>query len=373
MKNGFTLIELLAVIVVLAIIALIAVPVVLNIINDAKESSLLRSAEFYLDAVEYTIADAFLYHGGLSNGEYPITPDGNICKKSLPCDDSNTLKVEVSGDKPTGGSITINGGTISDVELYLSNKVIVKNEDNEIVYLNPKSFSEDSWETIAANLRAGNLSKYNVGDTKEITLTGFTNGEEGSNGKYTVRIANTSTPSECNNPDFSQTACGFVVEFEDIITAEYAMNSADTNVGGWESSEMRSYVNNDILNSFPTELKELIIETKVVSSHGSDDSSNFVTTDKLYLLATREVWENGDGGNEIGNDTARELTRQLDYYKNLGVTTDNHEGAKKDNSIWWLRSANGDTNSYFYIVNGHGAWRNSYAYHYFGVSVAFRL
>ena len=45
MKNGFTLIELLAVIVILAIIALIAVPIVLNIINDAKESSLLRSAE----------------------------------------------------------------------------------------------------------------------------------------------------------------------------------------------------------------------------------------------------------------------------------------------------------------------------------------
>ena len=46
MKNGFTLIELLAVIVILAIITLIAVPIVLNIINDSKESSLLRSAEF---------------------------------------------------------------------------------------------------------------------------------------------------------------------------------------------------------------------------------------------------------------------------------------------------------------------------------------
>ena len=81
MKKGFTLIELLAVIVVLAIIALIAVPVVLNIINDAKESSLLRSAEFYLDAVEYTIADTFLYHGGLSNGE--CTKQSNrICYRS---------------------------------------------------------------------------------------------------------------------------------------------------------------------------------------------------------------------------------------------------------------------------------------------------
>ena len=78
MKKGFTLIELLAVIVILAIIALIAVPVVLNIINDAKESSGLRSSEFYLDAVEYTVADSFLYHDGLPDGKYPITNEGDI-------------------------------------------------------------------------------------------------------------------------------------------------------------------------------------------------------------------------------------------------------------------------------------------------------
>jgi type IV pilus assembly protein PilA len=53
MKKGFTLIELLAVIVILAIIALIATPIVLNIINDTKESAALRSADFYLDGVGY--------------------------------------------------------------------------------------------------------------------------------------------------------------------------------------------------------------------------------------------------------------------------------------------------------------------------------
>ena len=46
MKNkGFTLIELLAVIVILAIIALIATPIILGIINDAREQSKQRTAE----------------------------------------------------------------------------------------------------------------------------------------------------------------------------------------------------------------------------------------------------------------------------------------------------------------------------------------
>ncbi len=56
MKKGFTLIELLAVIVILAIIYLIATPIVLNIINDTKESSNKRSIEQYAKAIENAIA-----------------------------------------------------------------------------------------------------------------------------------------------------------------------------------------------------------------------------------------------------------------------------------------------------------------------------
>lgn len=50
-KKGFTLIELLAVIVILAVIALIAAPIILGIINDARESSNLRSVESYGNAI----------------------------------------------------------------------------------------------------------------------------------------------------------------------------------------------------------------------------------------------------------------------------------------------------------------------------------
>ncbi len=126
MKKGFTLIELLAVIVILAIIALIATPIVLNIINDARESSTLRSADFYLDAVEYTIADATLNKGGLENGEYPITKEGNLCKVSLDgngiCTDANTLIVDVNGEKPSSGTIIIENGNIKDILIDLNNK-----------------------------------------------------------------------------------------------------------------------------------------------------------------------------------------------------------------------------------------------------------
>ena len=232
----------------------------------------------------------------------------------------------------------------------------------------PSSFKDDSWSTIIANVKSGNISNYKVGDTKEVDL-GTTYGT------HTLRIANTSTPSECSTSGFSQTACVFVLEFADIIT-ENKMSYTDTNVGGWPNTNLRTFVNNDIYNSLPTDLKNGIIDTTVVSSHGSGDSSNFTSTDKLYLLSTAEVWEQGTS-NTISTDTARDITRQLDYYKSEGVTTSNNSKAIKMNnssaSSWWLCSAYSGSGNSFYIVNYDGNWTGDYAYNTFGVSPAFRL
>ncbi|UKI57687.1 MAG: hypothetical protein L6V81_10345 [Clostridium sp.] len=116
----------------------------------------------------------------------------------------------------------------------------------------PNSFSTDSWPTIAKAVKDNNISKYNVGDTKTIDM--------GTYGTHTLRIANTSTPSECSTSGFSQTACGFVLEFADIITT-HNMNDSGYN-NGWSSSSMRTFVNNDIYNALPSDLKkmELLIQ-----------------------------------------------------------------------------------------------------------------
>ena len=178
----------------------------------------------------------------------------------------------------------------------------------------PTQFEQDSWMTIIANVKAGNISKYNVGDTKTIDM--------GTYGTHTLRIANTSTPSECSTSGFSQTACGFVLEFADIITTH---NMNDTSIGGGDATNMRTFVNNDIYNLLPTDLKNEIIDTSVVSSHGSSDSSNFTSTDKLYLLAPKEIYSDFN----YTSDTAKDLTRQLDYYKNEGVTMSSYSKAIK--------------------------------------------
>ena len=140
---------------------------------------------------------------------------------------------------------------------------------------------------------------------------------------------------------------------------------------------MRTFVNNDIYNAIPSEIKNAIIDTTVVSGHGSTSGeTNFTSTDKLYLLSTAEVWAQGSS-NTISDDAAIDVTRQLDYYKNLVETPSNYNGAIKKKgtsaSAWWLRTATSNTNNYFYIVDKDGH-RNTYIADYTrSVAPAFRL
>ena len=227
-------------------------------------------------------------------------------------------------------------------------------------------FEKDSWSTIAANVKTGSTDKYNVGDTKEVDL--------GSLGTHTVRIAN---KSACTT-ETSETACGFVVEFTDIIT-EHEMNSTDTNVGGWKDSEMRTYINSTIYDSLPSELQNVIVSTKVISGHGSTaGETNFETQNKLYLLSGHEVYEEEASYPIIKYDTAYNTTKQLDYYKNQGVTTESCSGAIKQyngrNYSWWLSAALSVTGAYqFLTVDNDGYWGSVPANRSSGVSPAFRI
>ena len=235
------------------------------------------------------------------------------------------------------------------------------------------AFQKDSWSTIAANINSGNTDKYNIGDTKKVDLGNF--------GTHTVRIAN---KSECTT-ETSETACGFVVEFADIITKQrFLFDRTNTNVGGWRDSNLRTYINDTIYKSLPSDLQNVITSTKVISGHGSTSGeTNFETQDKLYLLSAHEVWKDGTSEKVSTYDTSYNNTKQLDYYKNQGVTGDNYAGAIKQyngrNEWWWLRSAYSG-NAYtilgvydFGRWSGNGDWDTGRVELSDGVSPAFRI
>ena len=230
----------------------------------------------------------------------------------------------------------------------------------------PSTFGTDDWATIVSSVREGNTRGYKVGETKEIDL-GTTYGT------HTIRVANTSTPTECSNTGFSQSACGFVIEFADIISTS-RMNTNGLNQNGWPRSNMYTFVNTNIYNSLPDDLKNGILSTSVVSGHESSSTSNYISTDKLYLLSPKEIFD--DFSNTY--DTAKDLTRQLDYYNSLGVTSKyaNTNIAKKFQTSaydWWLRTAYSQGITNFFYIDGSGTWIQESASDIKGVSPAFRI
>ncbi len=107
-KKGFTLIELLAVIVVLAIIALIATPIVMNTIKKSQKGAAERSADNYIEAVETAVATSRLDSDGVPDGTYTINDEGNLEGNGL----EKPLTIEMSGNKPSSGTITIKDGQV---------------------------------------------------------------------------------------------------------------------------------------------------------------------------------------------------------------------------------------------------------------------
>ena len=384
MKNkGFTLVELLAVIAILAILVIIALPNVLKMFNDAKKNSFLIEAKtVYSEAPNKYISERMkgnklTYISSEDDTKLDMTGKSLKYCVLLNADGSvKSMKVsngEWIAELPDNKKIA--DLKITDLKPIPTDYKFECTPTSTVTPLPAKSFGEDSWNTIVSNVKAGKTEKYKVGDTKEVDL--------GTYGKHTLRIANMSTPGECSQEGFSQSACGFVVEFTDIITThnmnpsgEYKGTTYNSgwNKDGWPKSQMKTFIDNDIYNSLPEDLKSVIITTETVSSHGGEDTNNFTSTDKLYLLSTAEVWAQGTS-NLINYDSARDKTRQLDYY--TGVTTDAHDITIKkyqgEVTKWWLRSANSNYNYNFYYVYTNGGWNCDRASSTRGVSPAFRI
>ncbi len=90
MKRAFTLIELLAVIIILAIVALIATPIVINVVNSAKESARKSQLSLYADSIKLQLTESYFKNNGKYNPR--INLDDDNLDSSITCKDVHYTK-----------------------------------------------------------------------------------------------------------------------------------------------------------------------------------------------------------------------------------------------------------------------------------------
>ena len=94
---------------VLAIIALIATPIVMNTIKNAKTGATERTENNYIKQVETAVAEAKLENKSVPNGTYDIDGNGNLTGNGL----TESVTIDMSGNKPSGGTIKISNRGVS--------------------------------------------------------------------------------------------------------------------------------------------------------------------------------------------------------------------------------------------------------------------
>ena len=194
------------------------------------------------------------------------------------------------------------------------------------------NFADNDWASIIAACHSGSVpSTWVVGNSKTMTINGAS---------YQVDIIG-------KNHD-TYTAGGkapLTFQLHDCYADTKAMNSSNTNSGGWTSCAMRSTHLPAILALMPTEIQNGIREVNKLTSAGSQSATINTTADKLFLLSEVEIF-GSTTYSEAGEGT------QYDYYKAGNSKVKKRNGSA---AIWWGRSPNAGYSTRFCYVDSNGS------------------
>ena len=129
----------------------------------------------------------------------------------------------------------------------------------------------------------------------------------------------------------------------EIAFATRRMNSSETNAGGWDACEMRTWLNSTFYDALPSELKAVISPcTKYTDNVGGncDVADNVTATvDNLWLLAGVEIGVESSAT----NSAEKNFQQEYEYYAN-GASVQRHAHSNPSGDAgdafhhWWLRS-----------------------------------
>lgn len=184
----------------------------------------------------------------------------------------------------------------------------------------------DSWEGIMAAEKDGTyLDKYHVGDTKELDL-----GEEGMILMELVAV------EEC---DWNGNPVSTTWVAKDPLKSRHRMNSNPSSEGGWQESEMRTWLRENILPLFPTELQVNILDVERYSEYhytspAGEKNGVALSYDKIWIPSYQEIFHSDE------NDLFSPDFSSCFSDEESCIRISRDEGKPL---WWWLRSSRDDS------------------------------
>lgn len=275
--------------------------------------------------------------------------------------DSTGMVVTATYD--TGATKEVTGFTFSPqtfssagtktVTISYTENGVTKTATLSVTVMQVGNFATSTWAEIKAAVQAGisglDLSEYwAVGDTKSVTLT--------TNETIELQIAG------FNHDTYSDGVTAPVTfVMKNCLNTTANMNSSDINTGGYPASAMKTWVENNIYNKLPADLKAIVAPVKKKCYTTYNQASSLSEANyNVWLLAEAEVVDSVSY--TVGNGEGTKYP----------IFTDNASRIKKVNGSaydWWLRSACSSDSTDFVSVNPDGNVRSRLASDSNGVAV----
>ena len=282
--------------------------------------------------------------GSLSISPTSMTLDTTTKSKTITVTRSGNGTISAVSNNTAAATVSVSGNTVTVTGKANGSATITISVAAGTNYTAPASktcavtvsflkdnFADNDWSAIIAACHSGSApSTWVVGNSKTKTINGA---------NYQVDIIG-------KNHD-TYTAGGkapLTFQLHDCYADTKAMNSSNTNSGGWKNSAMRTTHLPAILALMPTEVQNGIREVSKKASVGGASSTIETVSDKLFLLSEVEIF------GSTSYSAAGEGT-QYDYYKagNSKVKKQNGSAA-----LWWGRSPTASSSADFCLVFSNG-------------------
>lgn len=225
------------------------------------------------------------------------------------------MKVAKSTNKTVKTSHESEEKILGEVQI----KLMIDGQLEMIPGLTQSNMNDFTWGELANLIKHGHADYFDPGDTKDITLDLDTSYfDYAVHGTYKVVVMSNSHNETYEGSNRVHFCIGRDINDVDITFWARRMNAANDNTGGWASSELRQFLNNEFFAALPEDLSSVITPcTKYTDNVGGSDMEApekiSATQDKIWLPSEYEVL----GKNQFANNY------EVNYQQQYAIFNDN--------------------------------------------------